>query len=728
VLAGHELIEVVALIDRDAARASDLARAYGIARTETDLSSITPAEFDGVVVATPPAHHAPAVLQLVGQGLHVFVEKPMAIRASDAQSMASAAAAAGVALSVGLYRRLLPVSRLLRGLLESEAFGRPLAADVEEGGEYTWDLATLAGLTREGGGGGPLIDLGSHLIDQLLFVIPGQATVVEYADNARGGIETDCEARLSIESRWGPVPARIEFSRTRQLRGTLRVSCERGTLEIVRSDFCRLRIEPTNPTAPDDTAGKRRSVELSARWADEGDIIGYKAFREEFDDWLRAIRDRTSPQLSGASAVPVVELIERCYATALPLAEPWVDEPLPELRRRSGQTPLISGRPGRLKVLVTGAGGFLGSRTAELLHGGGSCDVRALVRRPASAARLARLPLEVVLGDVCSPDDMRRAVAGCDAVVHCAVGTDWPPEAAFKVTVGGTAAVARAALEAGVRRFVHISSMAVHGNHPPANLDESVSLDPGTGTDYGRAKYLAEQAVWDAAKKGLSAIALRPARIYGPWSRTFTVRPLTALHTNSLVLRGDADTPANMVYVDNVAAAIFHALAAPEGTVGQAFMISDPDQLSWRAFYEYFAAAVGAGVLIQPRGSAGDPGAAKASWLGRWVEGGKQVVFSTELRGLAKKVMWTDPFGVWPRRIWERSPNLQRRVLGAMGVDAAVVYREPRAPEAEQVVFEIDPTLVVIDKAVRELGYSPVVSTARSMELTRDWGRWARLL
>ncbi len=580
----------------------------------------------------------------------------MAIRASDARSMADAAAAAGVVLSVGLYRRLLPVSRLLRGLLESETFGRPLAVDIEEGGEYTWDLATLSVLTREGGGGGPLIDLGSHLIDQLLFVIPGPATVVDYTDNARGGIETDCEARLSIESRWGPVPVRAEFSRTRQLRGTLRVSCERGTLEIVRSDFCRLRIETTNPTAPDDSVGKRRSFELSAQWADEGEIVGYKAFREEFDDWLRAIHDRTPPQLSGDSAIPVVELIEHCYTTARPLAEPWVDESLPELRRRCAQALLVSGSSKKLKVLVTGAGGFLGSRTAELLHSAGSCEVRALVRRPASAARLSRLPVEVVLGDVCSPDDMQRAVAGCDAVVHCAVGTDWPPEAAFKVTVGGTATVARIAQEAGVRRFVHISSMAVHGNHPPANLDESAPLDPGTGADYGRAKYLAEQAVWDAAKKGLPAIALRPARIYGPWSRTFTVRPLTALATNSLVLRGDADTPANMVYVDNVVAAIFHALAAGERAVGQAFMISDPDQLSWRAFYEYFAAAIGATVAIEQRGSS-DTGTAKASWLGRWVAGGKQIAFSPEVRALAKKVMWTDPYGVWPRRIWIGLPT-----------------------------------------------------------------------
>ena len=97
----------------------------------------------------------------------------MAIRAADAEAMVRAADQAGVVLAVGLYRRLLPVSRLLRGMLESGMLGRPLWVDIEEGGEYSWELATLSVLTRAGGGGGVLIDLGTHLLDQLFFLLPG---------------------------------------------------------------------------------------------------------------------------------------------------------------------------------------------------------------------------------------------------------------------------------------------------------------------------------------------------------------------------------------------------------------------------------------------------------------------------------------------------------------------------------------------------------------------------
>jgi predicted dehydrogenase/nucleoside-diphosphate-sugar epimerase len=724
VLAGHDRIHVVALVDRDLGRARELAEAYSIARVHDDVTAIGRDDADGMVLATPPAHHAPATLDLVGRGFHVFVEKPMAIRAADAEAMVRAADEAGVVLGVGLYRRLLPATRLLRGLLDSEMLGRPRAVDIEEGGEYSWELATLSVLTREGGGGGVLIDLGTHLLDQLLFLLPGEAAVTRVADNARGGIETDCELQLTLATRWGAVPARIELSRTRQLRGTIRVECDRGTLELARGDFCTLQVHGASSEATDVVAGQPRPVSISASWTDEREIVGYKAFRAEFDDWIGAVAERRDPQLSGRSVVPVVRLVEACYASPAPMAEPWVDQGLAatdETRRRPA---VASGA--RPRVLVTGAGGFLGCRTVECLHLGGAWDVRALVRRPASAARLARFPIDIAIGDVTSESDMARAIKDCDSVVHCAVGTGWPPEAAFAVTVDGTTRTAEAALAAGVRRFIHISSMAVHGHRVPSRLDETSPLDPGAGADYGRAKYLAEQAVFDAARRGLRAISLRPTRIYGPFSRTFTVRPLQALGEGRLVLSGDADSPSNMVFVDNVVEAILKALDAPERECGEAFLINEPDQLSWRAFYEYFATAGRASLRVTPRlGQDTRPVAGLAS---RWMGGMREIAFSSEVRGLAKKVLWTDPVGTWPRQWWDRSPSLQKRVQRALRIDAAVIYREPPPPTPELVEFTIDPTLVLFDKAAASLGYVGIVTREEAMALTLDWARAARLV
>src|SRR5262249_54187194 len=87
VLAGHERIELVALVDRDVARAQEVARGYGIASVLADVGQIDPERVDAAIVATPPQHHAPATIDLLRRGMHVLVEKPMATSATDAEAM-----------------------------------------------------------------------------------------------------------------------------------------------------------------------------------------------------------------------------------------------------------------------------------------------------------------------------------------------------------------------------------------------------------------------------------------------------------------------------------------------------------------------------------------------------------------------------------------------------------------------------------------------------------------
>lgn len=716
VLAGHDRLKLTALVDRDEDRARELAAPYQVPRVLTDLDALTPDVADAVILATPPAHHAPATLALAARGLHVFVEKPMAITAANAEAMVEAADRAGVALGVGLYRRFLPSVRLLRHLVETRAYGVPLAIDVEEGGPYGWQLATLDVLTRHAGGGGVLIDLGSHLIDELLFVVPGRPVLDSFQDNARGGIETDCVAHFGIATGDAGIPVRMELSRTRELRNSIRVECERATLELRRSDFTRVLVHPAGPTSAE--------VELTAAWAGHGEFVGYQAFRDEIDDWLGAIEAGTEPGLSGRSVLPVVRLIEDCYGRRTDLPEPWTDEGLRPIDR-GVPSGAISVTPVRRRVLVTGAGGFVGGRTVELLRERHGWDVVALVHRPGGAARLARWPGEIATGDVCSPADMARVAAGCDAVVHCAVGTIWPPDAARKVTVDGTRIVADAALAAGVKRFVHISTLFVHRREGGNVLDETAPLDPPAADGYGQAKLAAERALQRVARKGLNTVVLRPARIYGPFSKTFTVRPLQALAAGRFAIRGDAGVPANMVYIDNVVDAIARALEAPAGLGGSAFLIADPDQVSLGEFYGFFAPA-GGGVRLVPDMDAGIGTA--PGLVGSLVGAGRTILTSPQLRAFVRKVLDTDPIGTLPRRLWDASPGLQQSLLRRFGADAAVIYRPAGGPGGGALVYYGEAARVSIKQAERALGYAPPVPRDRAMALTREWARYARLV
>ena len=251
---------------------------------------------DAALIATPPSHHAPCCIELARRGLHLMVEKPMAITTADAKAMADAARKAGVVLTVGHFRRLLPAVRLLRSAIDRNALGRPVGFDAEEGDAYTWGLTTLSNLRKDQGGGGVLIDIGSHVLDLLLYFFPGPWDVLEYHDNALGGVETDCRLRLRMHGTNGPVDGQVELSRTRKLRSTLRVVCEKGTLELQTGERYRVSVIPHELRLDDPDRGQPRGFRLQASWADEPETTGYEAYRTEIDDWLDAIRTGQEPR------------------------------------------------------------------------------------------------------------------------------------------------------------------------------------------------------------------------------------------------------------------------------------------------------------------------------------------------------------------------------------------------------------------------------------------------
>lgn len=719
VLAGHDAVRLTALVDVNEAAARTLADSYGVSTVLGSTSSLDRSLADAVIIATPPGLHAPQTVELAGRGLHVFVEKPMAIRASDAEQMVSAADAAGVTLAVGLYRRLLPSTRLLRGMMESGIVGAPLAIDVEEGGEYGWPLATLANLTPGLGGGGVLIDIGSHLLDVIQFLVPGTMELVSHADNARGGVETDSLLTLRLSGAQRILPCRVELSRTRKLRNSIRVECERGVLELPRGEFSDVQVHFNDLKIGDALTGNR-PVRVSSRWSDAEPPIGYQTFRAEIDDWLEAMAHGREPVLSGRSGTSTVRVIEQAYAARRVMSEVWTDEGLTA-------APRLRPRPSPRRVLITGASGFIGCRTAEILALRERCEVRAIVRSPSNAARLARLGVQMVPGDICSADDMASAIDGCDAVIHCAVGNSWQRAETIRTTVEGTRTVAETARRAGVERFVHISSMAVHGRVPTPTLDESTPLVDAGDDSYGGDKRRAEDEVQRQIREGLRAVILRPARVYGPFGKTFTTRPLQNLAHGRFVLAGPYDGPSSMVYVDNVVEAILCALSSGDAALGEAFEINDPDQLSWRAFYQVFGDAFGATVRVSDAAASAPAAAAPAGVLTQWRRGITEIVMSPELRGLARRCMQTDPIGRLPRKLWDDVPAVRKRIQSALGMTDAAIYRPDQTSGPADVTFRTESALVVADKAARVLGFAPAVSRERAMALTIDWARSARI-
>lgn len=228
-----------------------------------------------------------------------------------------------------------------------------------------------------------------------------------------------------------------------------------------------------------------------------------------------------------------------------------------------------------MTTLITGATGFVGSAVARRLLAEG-LELRALVRRGADRRNLDGLALEVADGDLLDPASLAAAVRGCRAVFHIAADYRlWVPDPAamHRANVDATVTLMRAALDAGVERVVHTSSVAVLGLVPGGAADETT---PSTLADmvgpYKRSKFLAEEAVRRMiAADGLPAVIVNPAAPIGP--RDAKPTPTGRLVVDAAAGRMPAfvDTGLNVVHVDDVAEG--HWLAFRHGAVGERYVL-----------------------------------------------------------------------------------------------------------------------------------------------------------
>jgi nucleoside-diphosphate-sugar epimerase len=170
-------------------------------------------------------------------------------------------------------------------------------------------------------------------------------------------------------------------------------------------------------------------------------------------------------------------------------------------------------------VFLTGASGFLGGHLLRELRAAGH-DVKALSRRAQSDAEISAqggVPVRAELADEAS---LRAALAGCDAVFHAAAGTSmWAPQAAAQTAtnVQGTDNLLRAAESAGVKAFVHTSSVSAYSHLVQGTLTESTEQrGVDSWINYERTKHLSEQAV---RRSALPWIVFNPSHILGPGDR-----------------------------------------------------------------------------------------------------------------------------------------------------------------------------------------------------------------
>jgi nucleoside-diphosphate-sugar epimerase len=322
-------------------------------------------------------------------------------------------------------------------------------------------------------------------------------------------------------------------------------------------------------------------------------------------------------------------------------------------------------------VLVTGGAGFLGQHLVAALRERGDA-VRVVDRPSADTERLARQGVEFYAGDIRQPASLTEPMQGVDAVFHlAAMSAVWAPmEEYHAVNVTGTGNVCRAALTAAVQRLVHISSWTVYGMGIKQPADESFPLAP-LNEPYSVTKVIGDRLVQRMIlEDGLPATIIRPDTIFGPGDRVHVGRMSDRLRAGRSIIVGSGRNAMPFVYVADIVQGLLLALDRSEA-VGQAYNIANDEPLTQEQLLRAIAEEIGAA-----------PPRLRVPYSALYA-----TAYLAERAALARRS--------------RRKPILTRLGVAIFGAD----------------------NRHAIDKARRELGYSPAVPVREGIRRAAAWYR-----
>ena len=371
------------------------------------------------------------------------------------------------------------------------------------------------------------------------------------------------------------------------------------------------------------------------------------------------------------------------------------------------------------KILITGASGFIGGRLAEYLTLHYAADVRCLVRSYGKAVRLARLPVTLLSGDLLNADAVQAAARECDIVFHCAFGASGTPEERRRATVDGAQNILEAAAAAGAQRFVHVSTIAVHGPDPSARITEDTPLQYSNDV-YADAKIDAEKLVNAyGATRGLPVTIVRPTIVYGPRAGGWTVAQIQQMRSGKQTLIDSGAGIANHVYVDDVVQLLLLAAVRPEA-VGQAFIASHGTGVTWRDFFQHYADLLGVELrnlsletIAQQR--------KRMAQLRRPHNMGLSFAASPHAQSIVREM---PVLGGLVQAAHHRIPgNVKESLLAHAAAMRETKLNPPALPRQWMIDLFCAKGLCQIDKAQRLLGYRPQFDLADGMQRTQFWLR-----
>lgn len=627
----------------------------------------------GVIVATPPSSHYTISKWFLERGVDVLCEKPLTENYQEARELVQLAETHNAKLAVNQTRRFFPTYKKIRELIASGVLGELRSIRYHDGVEFDWPAASPHHFAK--GAKGAWSDTGVHLLDTVCYWLGGETPeLVESINDSFGGPEAMATVRLKHRQ----CDIELKVSRLGRLSNGFQIHGTNGSIEANAEEFAVVELRTSQ--------GDKKVYRVGSRKQKYIDFA-----KPLLDNFVQVVERQAEPIVSGKSVLGTVKLLEQAYEKPHRYRMAWNDA------LTSNVVGNIKVLEPKLRVLITGASGFVGSRLVESMILTDVAQPIAAIRSWSRAARVSRFGAEVAICDIGSAEQVDRAVAHADAIVHLAKTDD------RESIVGGTRNLLEAAAKYNIKRFVYLSTAEVYGPNVQGSITESHKVDL-TGRLYGDAKIEAENVCREYHQRGLFPTILRPSLIYGPFSSSWTIDIAKRLESNNWgTFEEFGEGRANLIYVDDLVQAILKSLFL-ESARGEDFNVNGPEVPTWNEYFERFNRALERKPL--PKLSA------TRSKIRTKVIDACSYVADRVVNRFEDKLMEIYLRGGWPTKV-------MKRVKG-------ILQSTPSGSELND-LFSRD---VIYDdaKAKERIGYRPAFDLETGIKLSVAWLRCNELL
>jgi nucleoside-diphosphate-sugar epimerase/predicted dehydrogenase len=582
---------VCAVADKDEKALKRISDMYGIRNCYSDVEEMIRKEATDIVhITTPPQTHAPLAEAAMNLGNHVFVEKPMTVDHASARKLYSIAGRNGVKLCVDHNHLfdpwMLKAKEVLNGLrpedisyVESYYGINPQIPEImgyRRANEVSWIFSLPGGLFH---------DFLTHPL-YLMLEYTGRPLKMETMARSCGSLFQGLSDELHIMVEGVRAIGKLTISfNARPFQHFLKIYHKKA---IITVDFNNMTMVANRVTGLPGAVTKITTNLGAARALSTqtfsnvyrfitGKLKPYSGMRNLIYGFYDSVLQGTEPPISAENALDVLEVMDRVWKDAGKVHPVFRNVPASVAATRG---------PVKGRVLVTGAGGFLGRRLTETLVEKGYF-VRALVRKLTDIDRFRALGVDVYYGDLRDEMAVAEAIDGMDYVVHAAAAQEGDWDTFDETTVRGTERVMRLARQLKVRRVIYISSMSVYqmsGLKRGSVITEESGLEenPEARGFYTFSKLEAEKVARGLMSPNgnlngrVPAVILRPATIYGPGGPVFTPLVGISLFNKVFMILGKGNMKLPLVYIDNLIDAIIMCIE-DERSAGQTFNVIDDE-------------------------------------------------------------------------------------------------------------------------------------------------------